>query len=63
MKRMSRAALEEARRRAQAVEQAQERFSSYMLGVVQQAGVDPETYGGFDDQTGEIIVREAEGSD
>lgn len=58
MTRLSKAVRAELTARYQAKQAADERLMSYLLGVLQQIGVDPETYAGFDDQTGEILTQE-----
>lgn len=32
-------------------------LSDYLLGILHQLGVDPEQYAGFDDATGEILLK------
>ncbi len=39
---------------------ADERLSSYLLAVLHQVGVEPEQFAGFDDQTGQILIKDGD---
>ncbi len=57
MTRLTKAVRDELRARYIAKQAADERLMSYLLGVLHQVGVTPEDYAGFDDRTGEVLLR------
>lgn len=61
--RLSETARRELAERFAAERLASERLSSYLLGVLEAIGVDPEAYLGFDDRDGTILVRSETTSD
>ena len=60
MTRLSRTVRDELAARYRQRDDAEHRLTSYLLAVLQMAGIDPNRFAGFDDVTGEILLKPEE---